>query len=151
MAFVDGTRCRWHGLSQKNKTDEGAATKLILLLLPPATSRVKPVTALNHLNTCNPRLNKIALNLEALGDTDWDVSGVAFLIGRLSEAFALGGQEFQNVEPFAVKFGIFDVRDEKEEAELQDAYGEQGPPSLRQSTVHQRYQTPFEMLVELAT
>jgi hypothetical protein len=123
MAFVDGARCRWHGLSQTNKTDEGDATKLIILLVPSSTSRIKSLTALNHkasLNTCNPRLKTISLNLEATGDTDWDASGVAFLVGRLSEAFALGGQEFQKVEPFAIQFGILDVGEEEEEAELSE-------------------------------
>ena len=123
MAFVDGARCRWHGLSQTNKTDEGDATKLIILLVPSSTSRIKFLTALNHkasLNTCNPRLKTISLNLEATGDTDWDASGVAFLVGRLSEAFALGGQEFQKVEPFAIQFGILDVGEEEEEAELSE-------------------------------
>lgn len=121
LAFIDGVRSRWHELSQINKSDESAATKLTLLLVPTSTSQSS--NALKHIvfsNRSNSHLNTIALELEETGDTDWDASGVRFLIRRLSEAFALGGQEFQNVEPFAVQVGIFDAGQEKKEAGLSD-------------------------------
>ncbi|KAL3762163.1 hypothetical protein ACHAW5_003193 [Stephanodiscus triporus] len=121
LAFIDGVRSRWHELSQINKSDESAATKLTLLLVPTSTSQSS--TVLNHIvfsNRTNSHLNTIALELGETGDTDWDASGVRFLIRRLSEAFALGGQEFQNVEPFAVEVGIIDAGQEKKAVGLSD-------------------------------
>lgn len=37
-------------------------------------------------------------------DEDWNSSGAVFLVGRLVEAFALGGEAFEVDEPFDVEF-----------------------------------------------
>ncbi|KAL3806902.1 hypothetical protein ACHAXA_008709 [Cyclostephanos tholiformis] len=70
------------------------------------------------MNLNKPGFKNLALGTEA---TDWDASGVDFLIGRLYEAFALGGQAFQNVKPFAVACRIFDVGQDKQEVDLSEA------------------------------
>ena len=106
MAFVNGARSRWYKLSQINDSEENAATKLILLLVPSKSNK--------------PGLKKSTIDIEATGIADWDASGVEFLIGRMSEAFAFGGQEFQNVKPFTVQFRIFDVGQEKQEVDLSE-------------------------------
>jgi len=124
MTFVDGVRSR---MSQTNPGQEGAVTKLIILLVPSSSSSA--TTLLSKLpsstapkdallsNTSNPLLNKIVLDLTN-SNAVWDASGASFLVNRLSETFALGGEEYQNMEPFAVELvGVFDVGQAKEESD----------------------------------
>ena len=100
MAFVDGVRSRWHEFqsSRITKLDErnGAAAKLIALLVP--SSQIS--------SSSESRIDF---------DSGCDVAGVTFLINRLNEAFALGGDEFQSVKPFEVQYGIVHKCEENDE------------------------------------
>jgi hypothetical protein len=106
MAFVDGVRSRWHVIQSSRKTNpdeiNAAATKLIVLLVPSS-----PMNSSSS--------SKIEFNIDTDSDIGCDVAGVTFLINRLSEAFALGGHEFQSVMPFQAQYGIIHKGEENDE------------------------------------
>ncbi|KAL7543849.1 hypothetical protein ACHAXR_013236 [Thalassiosira sp. AJA248-18] len=121
MAFVDGVRSRRHKLSQVH------ATKLIFIFVPSSSSAADsllsdfpssayPKISMSLPNDSKPIPNKIVLDL-ARAD-EWDASGANFLVDRLSEAFALGGEEYQNMESFEVEMvGVFDAGQETDLSE----------------------------------
>lgn len=136
MAFVDGVRNRLHGMMNPANqagggSDDDVTTKLIILLIPSSpsstttllsnwpSSGTKPDNIL--LANTNPLLDKLVLDLTNTdSNSDWDASGATYLVDKLSEAFALGGEEYQNTDPFEVEFvGVFnnvgDLTKEKEE------------------------------------
>jgi len=125
MAFVDGVRNRVHHMSQINPHSD-AATKLILLLVPSSSSSATTLLSRNYStenillsDTSKPLPNKIVLNLTKVNsDTSntWDSSGAYYLVERLSEAFSLGGDNFQNVDQFEVEIiGAFSDKIGEEE------------------------------------
>jgi hypothetical protein len=107
MAFVDGVRSRWYEIQSSRITNldeknNDAVTKLIVLLVPSS-----PMNSSSS--------STIEFNIDTASDVGCDVAGVTFLINRLSEAFALGGHEFQREKPFEVKHGIFHKGEENDE------------------------------------
>jgi hypothetical protein len=110
MALVDGVRSRMLQAEANQRIDGESsfnndnATKLVLVLVPTDEN--------NIVNTINPRV----LDLKNIGSDDWDASGAHFLVDRLSEAFALGGEEYQSMDPFAVEMiGAFTQTDDEVE------------------------------------
>ena len=74
LTFVDGVRSR--------KT--AVATKLVLVLFP---------------SSCDGGTDRLVIDLT--NNTDWETSnGADYLVSRLREAFSLGGEDYQNIDPF---------------------------------------------------
>ena len=88
MALVDGARSRWHESMQRGGDGGGAATRLVIVLNPtsPGDSQGD------------------ADDVVLTDNKDWNSSGAGFLVGRLVEAFALGGEAFEVDQPFNVEF-----------------------------------------------
>ena len=83
LTLVDGVRSR--------KT--AVATKLVLVLFPSSSLPV-----LSH----DWGTDRLVIDLT--NSTDWETSnGADYLVSRLREAFSLGGEDYQNTDPFDVK------------------------------------------------
>lgn len=108
MALVDGVRSRMLQAEANQRIDGESSfnndntTKLVLVLVPTDEN--------NIVNASNPRV----LDLKNISSDDWDASGSQFFVDRLSEAFALGGEEYQSMDPFAVEMiGAFTQTDDE--------------------------------------
>lgn len=115
MSFIDGARSRTHDDFLSSGRDANGTTKLVLLLVPSSSSAA--IALLSNLSDTSKSIinNKVMLNLTNNDEADWDTSGAIFLVDRLSEAFTLGGDEYQNIAPFAVEMvGVFDIAGQEE-------------------------------------
>ena len=83
LTLVDGVRSRITAV----------ATKLVLVLFPSSSLPV-----LSH----DWGTDRLVIDLT--NSTDWETSnGADYLVSRLREAFSLGGEDYQNTDPFDVK------------------------------------------------
>jgi len=138
MAFVDGVRSRWH---QQNMNSGGAsqvgdefATKLVLVFVPASAKATATIfspesaTSENILlpSESEPDLNCVVFDLTNSDKIEWNASGAKYLVDRLSEAFVLGGEEYQNMKPFSVDMlGAFNkVEQDENEQESSTAEGD---------------------------
>ncbi len=133
MAFVDGVRSRRHREMNDAATDEigeEASTKLVLVFVPSSSSSA--MTLLSNISSSSTTPENNLLDLTKNNDK-WDASGANFLVDRLSEAFALGGEVYRNMEPFAVEMvGAFNVGQEKEQVQ-----GADNTSSATDSEIHE--------------
>eukprot|EP00581_Thalassiosira_minuscula_P002283 CAMPEP_0183745870 /NCGR_PEP_ID=MMETSP0737-20130205/66464_1 /TAXON_ID=385413 /ORGANISM="Thalassiosira miniscula, Strain CCMP1093" /LENGTH=415 /DNA_ID=CAMNT_0025981549 /DNA_START=32 /DNA_END=1277 /DNA_ORIENTATION=- len=73
-----------------------------------------------------PDLNCVVFDLTNSDKIEWNASGAKYLVDRLSEAFVLGGEEYQNMKPFSVDMlGAFNkVEQDENEQESSTAEGD---------------------------
>ncbi|KAL9180067.1 hypothetical protein ACHAXT_008037 [Thalassiosira profunda] len=133
MAFVDGARSRRHEMGASATT----ATKVVLVLFPSASSSA-------------PELDGSLLVLDPTKDDEWNASGANFLVARLSETFALGGEEYETMDPFKVDMILAEGDDgamneivSRHFASHSDSDGERTPtaPMTRQELIRQAYKS----------
>jgi len=107
LSFVDGVRNRWQ--------DKQRATKLVLLLVPSSsTSEAVLSASITTENILHSNMNSNKIVIDLTKNIDWGDNGAKHLVTKLVEAFALGGNEYQSIDPFLVEMiGILDNRQEK--------------------------------------
>ena len=107
LSFVDGIRSRW-----QDKQSESVATKLVLLLVPSsATSEAVLSASITSEIILHSSMNQNKISIDLASDIDWGDKGAKHLVTKLVEAFALGGDEYQSIDPFSVEMiGILDHR-----------------------------------------
>ena len=94
MALVDGARSRWH--ESQRDGGGGGVTRLVIFLHP-----------------ANPGDSQGGAGDVVLANNEeWNSSGAVFLVDRLVEAFALGGEAFEIDQPFNVEFVKVSTTDE---------------------------------------
>jgi len=110
LSFVDGARSRW-----QDKQSESVATKLVLLLVPSSpTSEAVLSASITTENILHSSINQNKIVIDLTKNIDWGDNGAKHLVTKLVEAFALGGDEYQSIDPFSVEMiGILDNRQEK--------------------------------------
>lgn len=135
MAFIDGVRSRWHGVMKSQEEGTGqsngesdASTKLVVFLVPSSPSSSVANTLLSDGITSSTTTENISVY--SLTDDDenanqLDASGAKYLVNRLSEAFAYGGEDYKKVEkPFIVEMlGVIKNAGQEKECEADDGNG----------------------------
>lgn len=105
MAFVDGVRSYAHeSIGDETGANHVDPTRLIVVLMPSSSSSATFLLEdLDSDGSADSGITLIDVSSDKAKEDSLDTSGATFLVKRLIEAFALGGDEYQSIEPFAVE------------------------------------------------